>query len=789
MRGKMKDFRIIAALSIFLAGALAQSAEPEYKPVKVPMWPGLRQLVKRGEEKVMQPYLKTAGGDILLTSDLLSEVTRGGTNAAASLGNGRLSVEISPWAQLTVVRWPSPLYGQQLRYYTLPGTASRPVRMDKDAPSADWRRYGHPVEPCESLGSRGGLLLDSGKTVWLGDPSWTSSRGYHTQNSMNLFTRLTRPDSSVQVTDFVDPDHDVLVRQFDITGPVKKFFYHATFAPVIANPAEGNGYTSKNAGFATVYLASDQVVVAFKPKTKEGQEPKKLAAAPDSFSALDAAYPEGGTFVAWGFMEPASGFQVGASRCQTEVPADAPQGGFDNASTGKLSGNALFIGPGDAALSRDLSGTDNEVTVIMAFADSAQKAVALVNQARAEGFKSMTSRSLVNWESMAKGIHVPAKVDPVSQRVMERSVLNVLAAQDTESGAIVASISAQPPYHYDYPRDSSFFDLMLDLAGFPEQVSRHHLFLARTQYTKKTGFSPVWMVNFRSPFFDPSGNWPQKMSTDGSSPTSFLMEPCEIDETALTIWNFWRHEKVIPEAEKPKYREEIKTAFMRSADNLLKWIDLKKGWTKPAIEDDSFPPDATLHGASSALTAMAAACDAGPRWGFPQEKTSKYCAAAKSLRAGIRGRTVYPEVIKQAGFRGRAWTLWPAPAFDDYNEPGAIALKKELAESIRKKASKEAPGFAYLGEEVMALALADTKGEYRDLLVNALNLLTHDVAFPGTDCYGEITLWGDYAGPGTRVAQQRTAIPHLWNGTTVYLAALAVYEPEVFKKMTPPAPK
>ena len=127
--------------------------------------------------------------------------------------------------------------------------------------------------------------------------------------------------------------------------------------------------------------------------------------------------------------------------------------------------------------------------------------------------------------------------------------------------------------------------------------------------------------------------------------------------------------------------------------------------------------------------------------------------------------------------------------FDNYDEPGARIIKETLAESIRKKVDKEVPGFAYLGEEVFILALADReRGEYRDFFERALKLLTHEVAFPGTDCYGEVTLWGDFAGTGELVAQQRTAIPHIWNGVTVYLSAIAIYEPERFDIMRPPAP-
>jgi hypothetical protein len=78
---------------------------------------------------------------------------------------------------------------------------------------------------------------------------------------------------------------------------------------------------------------------------------------------------------------------------------------------------------------------------------------------------------------------------------------------------------------------------------------------------------------------------------------------------------------------------------------------------------------------------------------------------------------------------------------------------------------------AYLGEEVFTLALADQKqGEYRELLEKALKFLTREVAFPGTDCYGEVSVWVDVN--GQKFAQQRTSIPHLWNGATLGAAPL-----------------
>jgi hypothetical protein len=125
--------------------------------------------------------------------------------------------------------------------------------------------------------------------------------------------------------------------------------------------------------------------------------------------------------------------------------------------------------------------------------------------------------------------------------------------------------------------------------------------------------------------------------------------------------------------------------------------------------------------------------------------------------------------------------------FESYAEPGARAIKERLARKIEEKLRRNTPGFAYLGEEVFTLALADQKqGEYRDLLEKALKFLTREVAFPGTDCYGEVSVWVDVN--GQKFAQQRTSIPHLWNGATVYLSALSLYAPESFQVMRPPVP-
>jgi hypothetical protein len=764
--------------------------QKKYKPVKVPMIPGLRGLADKVLLRLVEPHLEDAGGDMLLAADLASESFMGASNYATALGNGRLSVEISPWAELTAFRWPNPTYSDQLRYFTQSNTMipAKPVRVGLDEPSPDWRRYSRPIEPCPGLGSKGGFSLESGEVVWSNDRSWITQRWFEPEDSTVLITRLIRPDMEVEVSDWIDPDHDFMIRNYKINGQVNRFFYHATFAPWMAGPGLFHQSDPKEAGYAAIYSPMDDVIIHFKSK--------EITSLNDdlpffNFDDLDEPFPEGGIFVAWGLFDKSSGSEVGFDRCPTKELKNVPPGALADAIDGRLKGSPFFVGPVDAGLSSELvTDSENTVSVIISVADSASGAVSMIREAREMGVSSLRERSENYWDEISRRIIFPDQVDPISTRVSHRSVLNLIQGQDREGGAIVASISRQPAYHFDWPRDGAFFDLTLDLAGFPEKVTHHHEFYKRVQYKERFGFSPMRLANFQLPFYKPAGHWPSNMAADGTNGSIPKILPFEIDETTLLVWDFWRHERALPEADREPYINMMRETMGLAADALLDYVDIKKGWTRPAVEDDNFPPDATLHGVSSVLTGLASACDAGPRWGFSKGRMDKWCEGGRALRDGVRGRIMLKETREQrAGWRGLSWSLWPAPVFDDYDEPGARIIKETLAESIEKKVNKEVPGFAYLGEEVFILALADReRNEYRDLLERALKLLTHEVAFPGTDCYGEVTLWGDFAGTGELVAQQRTSIPHIWNGATVYLSAIAIYEPERFDIMKPPAP-
>ncbi len=782
---------LLAALMFSGAAIDAGAKGGEASEPFVPVWPGVKWLYDKVSMNMVKPHLEESGGDALFAADLAAESMMGASNYATALGNGRLSVEVSPWGELAVFRWPNPTFTDQLRYFTqmngITLAKAVAVRMGEDAPTPDWRRYSRPIEPCPELGSSGAVMTESGSVLWAHDPVWESSREYEPPDSTILSTTLKSGDVTMTVKDFIHPDLDLMVRAYDLGGPVRRFFYHGTFAPFKAGPGEYTDPDPKKAGFAAVYLAQSDAVVHFYHEDRDRKAALELISGGVTAELLDLAYPAGGVFIAYGFIEGSDGFQVGPDSCEGKGTG-ALSGGVLDSRDGELENASYYIGKADSALVKDFEeGGHRTVTLAIAVSESAAGAVDMIEKVRAEGAARYRDEAADSWRAVWSSIQAPKVPDPGVDRVIRRSVVNLIQGQDKEGGCVVASISRQPAYNYDWPRDGAFFDLTLDMAGFPEKVSLHHDFYRRTQMTGSMAPDFVRIFNYRLPFYKPEGHWPSNMAADGTPGSIPSILAFEIDETALSVWNFWRHARVLSGEERSDYISRTRGTMRRSANALCDYVDMRQGWTRPAIEDDSFPPDATLHGVAAVLTGLAAAGSAKEEWGFDRTEVEKWRGAASVLREGIRSRIEDPRIHERAGWRGLAWSLWPAPVFDDFDEPGAVEIKRELAARIEEKMNKRTPGFAYLGEEIFTLALADReKGEYRELLEDALVFLANEVPFPGTDCYGEVTMWVEM--DGRKLAQQRTSIPHLWNGVTVYLAAMALYEPEAFDPMKPDAP-
>ncbi len=752
---------------------------------------GIMILVMAGEMKAKPPALD----DPLLKADFGSESAAGGTNAVTGLGNGRLSVGISPWSELVYFRWPRPSFYDHLRYLTisyglLSGLKPKDVRYGDDAPSRDWQRYGRPYEKYQGLGARGGLYFKDGSLSWFGDPSWTSSRAYQPDWGPVLCTKIENQKSQVTACQWVDWEEDLLVQDFRLeSGSAEKFFYYGTFDPYNDYGQYFGMPDPKGAGFATVYLPVKKVIIYFLPKVRDEQQPKPHLGREFTPELIDRLYPEGGSFIAMGLIGDPDGFQAGADFRGRPVRKSDPLAASEDARDGKLSGSSYFLGSADAGLERKISGPESQVTVLISAGKSATEAVAIIEQARFLGEDLLRKKAITQWQSRAKRVNLPEQATPSEIRVARRNILNLFVGRDRESGAIVASPTRQPAYHFDWPRDGSFYDLSLDLAGFPEIAGSHLDFYRRTQRREDRAAGIDWILGGKSIFYSPRGHWYSNIYTDGS-PGRLKILPVEIDETSLLLWDLWRHEQYLPPEQRPQYQKQFLEMLTLAGDAVVEYVDVKKGWTKKVNEDDNAFPSATLHGAASVLAGLSAAVDAGARWGADPAKVASWKEAAISLRQGILKRMADDETLEQGGWRGIQWSLFPAPVFESYDDPLAEKLIQKLALQVEAESTKERPGFAYLGEKIFILAIATAaKPEYKPLVDQAVKVLVNEVPMPGTDCYGEVTIWLTLPGDSAPVSQQRTSIPHLWTGVTTYLSVEALYRPERFQSLVPPIPK
>lgn len=728
--------------------------------------------------------------DPLLRADLDSEWYLGATNINGTVGNGRLTAGVSLWGELTVLRWPSVSHCDQLRYRTAHGIPLRNygVRLSEGAPAGSYARWGRPVVLSSGMGSFGGLFLEGdGRTAWLHDPGWEPEQRYEPGDGNVLLTRATsaRLDVSVETSDAVDPGSDVLARRFLIEcGPAApstraRLLYYSNLSPTLARapyyPVSWRIH-ERRSDFMALYDAREDLVLHFMPGGRgDRDEARRTAArmldAPgligDFIDGLDSSFPGDGVYVAWGGDPHSESHDVG---CDHATPGGGRwNDAFAAACRGSLGGKAAAPRPAAAALSYSLElgpGTRHEVTVYIAFAPRGSKAVALLNGARAEGSARLEARARSRWSAFSDGIRVPAVGDDVSEGVARRGILALGVGTDSSSGAIVASVSRQPQYCFDWPRDGAFFDYALDLAGQHDTATRHALFYARVQVKRKRPGRGA-------------GHFEGHYYADGKrGPIPFF----EIDETGLAAWDLWRHARYLEGRERDEYFAAAYPAIRLAADALLAMRPRGGGFPRRAREDDNlFRRTRTLHGAASTLLGLESAASAGLLANEDGPRVEAWLGWADELRCDIV-RCYDPAAgrFEREGWRGGTWVVWPArvlPFEDERIQRQAESLMRQVEPFILK----ESRGAAYVAEKLLACALA-WRGEPEKLerVRSALRVMAREVVTPGTGHLGEVTLVGDFAGDGKRGFQNRTSIPHLWEGTLLYLAFAAAYSPGWF---------
>jgi hypothetical protein len=475
---------------------------------------------------------------------------------------------------------------------------------------------------------------------------------------------------------------------------------------------------------------------------------------------------------------------------------------YADAEDGELSGSPLAACHANGALAKDLvfpyaRGAAASATFYLAAARTRDEAYALLREARAPETSAIAQRAATEreWAAWLAPARLPATRDPEVLRFARRALLSLRTATDAASGAIVASVAAQPPYGLDWPRDGSFFDRALDVAGYHERASAHQRFTVRVQRTSWAAWSIAFpfTCNPAAPSYPscvPPGTWAMNYyalrdSAVAGGPISF-----EIDETGLPIWAFWLHAQQIADpAERAAHLALVCPAIARGAETLATCHhpdDPDPRLQCLAPEDDNQALTQGLQGAETTLLGLRTAVAAADACGFDPAQVDAWRARSEELQAGLLDRflvdTPAPD-FDGPRFEGSrsSWALWPAqvlPPEDPRMRSHAEFLRVRDVEPVLARTAER---LGYQGEALDARAQfaravgdAGLLAEVRD----EVRFFVREGTTPGTGHKAEfavrvpIDLDGDGIAPDYLPEND---VPHAWQQAILYLAAMEAF--------------
>lgn len=465
---------------------------------------------------------------------------------------------------------------------------------------------------------------------------------------------------------------------------------------------------------------------------------------------------------------------------------------FSDTSDGVLGGSDVAAGEVSEALRTPLAFDEDGLAVVdvqLAVGSSALQArTTLAEAPRGDAVIQAAADAVFDWLS---GLALPT-TDPEARAVARRALMNLRVGTDLDTGAIVASISRQPPYGLDWPRDGAFFNVALDISGQSEIATRRAGLYGKWQ--RAEGVEPTPIIDAPAPprpdgpaDLYPADTWEMNYYPDGMVGGLFRFE---IDNTAFALWTIVAHVGWVPAPQREDYLRSHWDTIRRAADFLVYWRDDATGLHFPAQEDDNPGYRQTLNGAVPVFAALDIAARAA-RFLDEQEAAERWEVRAGEVQAGILTHlhdpaamrfvrdlesTADPERSGPTGTTG--WLVWPMTVLPWTDDRVEAQLLSDLR-FIEPQIFLETRGGQYFMKNTVSFGLTLAQDAAYSDRIAALNdqLQTHPT--PGTHHFGEamVVVQDD---DGARRASQRVANPHLWEGILFYLTAMAAEVPEAF---------
>lgn len=720
----------------------------------------------------------------------------GATNINGISGNGGLTVGISKEGDLTLLKYPSPSYYDQLNYKTGNQENAREMRF-----------FGAE----ENMGAFSGFIvyLDSQQELtWLRDEKWKKNQYYNTDDSAILVTEYFRDDYGISVHqyDFVLPEFDVYVRHHTIEllpgSPVKslELVFYENLAPCNYKEPYVPTYDwsdDRKNDFALLYYSPKDVLIHFRPDIPDYSSIKVLYEQPVSQMDVDEYVNkiiednQGGIFSVIGGTKRSIAHQAGedsTTPCLTQDIASFPfhpEDAFQDVKDMTLSGSSVALCQANGVLFFPVELNEfheGEATVLISFGKTLGEAMENYESVLLKDVNELLYGTELFWREWIKDAKLPMSADRDVIAFSKRTLISTLISTDRETGAIVASVSTQPPYGEDWPRDGAFINLALDLAGFSSMVTEHNNFYSRVQ-RKEQGQDVFGMYPDAPP-----GTFAMNYYADGipGGPIDF-----EIDETGLALWTLVNHAKFLKsDSGRCEYFNAVYPAIKLSADALTQCKDPANNLQCYAYEDDNYTLTQGLQGAVTVYLGLKSAVEAGRALHEDESVVNAWEQRANELKEAILTHLFNYNTNSFEGREtgSRAWLLWPAE-FYEAGDPVAEKEADALYSIVLPHLLKESDGGAYLGKLTLALAIywKGRTDKFKSLEEIILPLLK-ELPTKGTRHVGEVFATIDALPPGAPdgikdTFDARVAVPHIWEASLNYLSAMALYNPEAFEPL------
>ena len=459
----------------------------------------------------------------------------GPTDITATSGNRRLSVAVNHEGTVTVLKWPSPSYYDQIKYTT----------EDRTAP-----RMGAAINEGAFLGLayrnavRRGRPAPPWRFSWLRE--WSNTQRFASADGDEVVTTFRRGVIGLKVVqrDVVVHDKDALVRSVTVSRTRRsrirglKVFSFANFNPVVERSQQGpyeDWCTEENNDEGAFYRKTPDAIVA----ARSGFDP--VSNTPSSVA------------MAMAFDGRADGFHVGSDSYEVGVGLSA----YDDASNAKLSRNTGQVGQADSVMLDNLSlsrSRSASTSAIITGGTTETAALNTLKAIRARRISDVRSSKARWWRAWLRTARLPQNAPDSVVRLAKRSLIVTRQAADPR-GFIVTSIATQAPYGSDNIRHGAYINRALEQARHPEMVRAHNLEYAENQSTatKPEGNAPI-------------GNWATSYYADGQ-PVGGSPVQYQIDQTGLGIWTLWDH-YLQGNSRDVSYRNDVYGAIQLAANYL-----------------------------------------------------------------------------------------------------------------------------------------------------------------------------------------------------------------------------